>query len=174
MYSDEEIKNLITERLKIDQDFRFREDIDSVPLEEWDRVDTETKVLMNKIVDQVGAITISRFGEKTSENAWNLVQHCDLFPDFQKRYLKLMYENKLDFLPRNIAYLEDRIATGSGNPQVYGTQFTFNEETKKYKPFPTIDSKNVDKRRKEVGLFTMKEYAENNPEWDVSDLYPQD
>ena len=62
-----------------------------------------------------------------------------------------------DVPKRDIAYLEDRVATNHGRPQIYGTQFHNNSDGQ-LEPLPIQDPKNVDKRRKRMGLETLSEY----------------
>lgn len=59
---------------------------------------------------------------------------------------------------RNPAYLTDRVAVNEGKKQTYGTQFHVVEGVRQ--PKLIHDPDNVDKRRKSVGLNTLKEYAE--------------
>jgi hypothetical protein len=56
----------------------------------------------------------------------------------------------------DLAYLTDRVRVGENKEQVYGTQFRLVDG--KWQPFPIEDEKNVDERRKEVGLSTLAEY----------------
>lgn len=58
---------------------------------------------------------------------------------------------------RNVAYLTDRVLLAEGKKQVYGTQFIL--EKGKWKPRPLEDEANVDRRRAEVGLPPLAEYA---------------
>ena len=55
------------------------------------------------------------------------MQHADAHPDFQRRMLQLMQPQvkAKNASPRNYAYLTDRIAQASGQPQEYGTQVEF-------------------------------------------------
>ena len=70
--------------------------------------------------------------------------------------------------PGNLAYLEDRVALREGRRQIYGSQSSKNKTTNKLYISPMIDPDNVDKRRAEVGLGTMAEYAAKmNIEWNL-------
>ena len=57
----------------------------------------------------------------------------------------------------NVAYLTDRVLLAEGKKQLYGTQFTTIDG--KSQPRPMEDEANVDKRRAEMGLTTLAEYA---------------
>jgi len=115
---------------------------------------------MRKIVADIGLPTISKVGEKASNNAWLLVQHS---PDrkFQKEYLDLLGKNISDVNKANIAYLDDRLRMFEGKPQLYGTQLQKNKDTGEWEFFKIEDRENVDKRRKEMGLDTLEKYLKN-------------
>jgi hypothetical protein len=55
-----------------------------------------------------------------------------------------------EVLPRNIAYLEDRILAFSDRPQIYGTQFHTTEDG--LVPFPIVDIEHLEVRRSSMGL----------------------
>nr|WP_294785191.1 DUF6624 domain-containing protein [uncultured Flavobacterium sp.] len=68
----------------------------------------------------------------------------------------------------NLAYLEDRVALREGRRQIYGSQSAKNKNTNKMYISPMIDPDNVDKRRAEVGLGPIADYATKmNIEWDL-------
>ena len=58
---------------------------------------------------------------------------------------------------RDLAYLTDRVLLAEGKKQIYGSQFQ--QKDGKLLPSPIEDEANVDKRRKEVGLNPLAEYA---------------
>ncbi len=75
---------------------------------------------------------------------------------------------KRNATPGNLAYLEDRVALREGKRQIYGSQSAKNKITNKWYISPMIDPDNVDKRRAEVGLGTIAEYAAKmNIEWNL-------
>jgi hypothetical protein len=59
---------------------------------------------------------------------------------------------------QDYAYLTDRVLTGQGKKQIYGTQLSVIEGIIDVQPIE--DPANVDKRRKVVGLKSMREYLE--------------
>ena len=126
--------------------------------DEWDEtIDHRNTERLKAIVEEIGWPSTSKVGYEGSSNAWLLVQHADHDPNFQKRCLELMKsEPEGEVAKRDLAYLEDRIATGDGRPQIYGTQFHKNADGQ-LEPLPIKDQDNVDKRRKEMGLETLKE-----------------
>jgi hypothetical protein len=107
---------------------------------------------------------ISEFGKVTDKQAWILVQHADMDPEFQKSVLailtKLVPLRETDL--SNYAYLVDRVASSFGDPsqakpQKYGTQGVC-RGVGQWEPHPVEDPENLDKRRKEMGLGTESEY----------------
>lgn len=109
---------------------------------------------------------ISEFGEIGDNQAWIIVQHADLDPDFQKQVLSILgilYPLK-ETLPKNYAYLFDRVAASffdlsKRTLQRYGTQGQC-VGSGKWEPIPMEDPKHVDDRRAAMGMSTMAEYME--------------
>lgn len=108
---------------------------------------------------------ISVFGVAGDMQAWLIVQHADLQPEFQKMVLSRL--EKLypigETSRANYAYLYDRVATNAPNPgqlQRYGTQGKC-VGPGLWEPNPIEDPDNVDQRRALMGLETMAEYKKN-------------
>jgi hypothetical protein len=115
---------------------------------------------LNAIFDQYGFPGYDLVGEKGSNNFWLMVQHCDKDVAFQQKILDAM-KNELkrhNADARNFAYLTDRIDVNTGKRQVYGTQVTYRTDSCQAIPKPLVDSLNVDKRRKEIGLEPIEAY----------------
>lgn len=107
---------------------------------------------------------ISIFGKKTDSNAWLLVQHADHDPDFQKAILKILegLYPSAETKAANYAYLFDRVAASWNDPskrtlQRYGTQ-GYCTGVGTWKPLPSEDELNLDKRRSSVGLESEADY----------------
>ena len=58
----------------------------------------------------------------------------------------------------NYAYLKDRVLVNLGQKQLYGTQGIRNPQTHKWEPLPISDPVNVEMRRKQMGLISLKDY----------------
>lgn len=124
----------------------------------WDdeSLDRRNTARMKEVVAQIGWPTISRVGEKSSSNAWLLVQHADQDVEFQSSCLALIkQEPPNEVLPGNTAMLEDRVRVNQGHPQMYGTQFL--QIDGKHVPKPIEDEANVNERRRQMGLGTLEE-----------------
>jgi hypothetical protein len=114
---------------------------------------------VKQILDKYGFPGYDLLGKESSNKYFLLVQHSDFDVAFQKKALGLMKNEvlKKNASGQNYAYLVDRTNLNEGKPQVYGTQIIMSRETQLK---PCIDLKNLDKRRKSVGLGPIKEYLE--------------
>lgn len=65
--------------------------------------------------------------------------------------------------PKILAYLTDRIAVFEGKPQLYGTQFDW-DEYGNLSPNIFDDLTKVNERRKSIGLNTLEEQTEKTRE----------
>ena len=98
---------------------------------------------------------------------WLMVQHADEDIEFQKYYLeltnKLLVANPDDVYKEGIAYLEDRVAVKEKRKQLYGTQFHDVRSAKipTLKPRPIKDPKNLNDRRRLVGLPSIEDYMKD-------------
>lgn len=139
---------------KTDQEMRAKASKDK---SHWDNsVDQKNTARLKAIVEQIGWPTISKVGE-ASESAWLLVQHATAEPAFMKQCLILMKDAvKGDVDPADMAYLEDRLLTMEGKPQIYGTQFCIIDGVTA--PLPIADPGHLDERRARIGLEIFAEY----------------
>ena len=117
--------------------------------------------ILDKIIDTIGYPTIDKVGKEASEAAWLVVQHSIGQPYLMKKFAELLKaavnENKAD--PKDLAYLTDRIAVFEGKPQLYGTQFDW-DENGEMNPIQFDDIAKVKQRRKAIGLNALEEQAE--------------
>ncbi|TGD78450.1 DUF6624 domain-containing protein [Hymenobacter wooponensis] len=117
--------------------------------------------ILEKIVRQVGYPGFQQVGEKSSNNFWLLVQHADAHPDFQRQVLQLMLPEvkRKNANPVNYAYLTDRVAINSAQPEEYGTQVVYQGPgIGVAAPKSLRDPKNVDKRRAAIGMEPLNNY----------------
>jgi hypothetical protein len=123
-----------------------------------EKVDGENRKWLMTVVDERGWPTISMVGKDGANAAWLLVQHADHNRKFQRKCLDLMTRlPKSEVSQSNLAYLTDRVLLAEGKKQIYGTQFS--NDDGKFQPRPLEDEANVDKRRAEVGLEPLADYA---------------
>jgi hypothetical protein len=100
-------------------------------------------------------------GEEGSSAAWLIAQHADLDPDLQRRALELLTDAVAedDASAGDLAYLTDRVAVASGEPQTYGTQIRCTGK-RPVLPTPIADPDAVDELRAEAGLEPLPNYLE--------------
>ena len=136
-----------------------REKVEKLELEEMETFKRHIPIL-KKIYNKVGYPTIAKIGEERTNKFFTLVQHSDFDVKFQEKMLKNISEEvkKGNISGKNFAFLTDRVQLAQEKPQVYGTQVKFNTELGQIFPKNLIDSLNVNRRRKEVGLETIEEY----------------
>jgi len=103
---------------------------------------------IKELIHAYGYPSEKMVGKEGMHKFWLLIQHQDQDLSLQKQCLK-----KCAFSPLDAAYLEDRILLGEGKKQIYGTQFTRKSgRNSRLVLRPIEDAKNLNKRRKKVGL----------------------
>jgi hypothetical protein len=115
---------------------------------------------LKEIIDQYGWPTIDLVGSKGEDAAWAIAQHSDQDLEFQREALELLRDavDAGNASPGNLAYLEDRVAVASGEPQVYGTQMGCGRNGPK-PATPIADRASVDERRADAGLDPLTDYV---------------
>ena len=126
-----------------------------------------------KILDKRGWLGPEIIGSDGVTTMFLVIQHANI--NTQELYLPMLRsackENKLD--PSDLAMLEDRVALGKGQLQIYGTQIGFDENKNEYYLLPVIDPDNLDTRRASVNLDPIYSYViDYGIEWDL-DKYKQ-
>lgn len=117
--------------------------------------------ILEKIVRRYGYPGFRQVGSKSADNFWLLVQHADAHPDFQRRVLKLMLAEvkRKNASPSNYAYLSDRVATNTGQPEEYGTQVEYKGPgLGKAVPKSLRDPAHVNQRRAAIGMEPLENY----------------
>lgn len=133
-------------------------------------VDSLNLKKVKKILDSRGWLGADIIGDKGVTTMFLVIQHAD--PETQREYLPMIREAFINGkIPANLlATLEDRVAIGKGEKQIYGTQIGGDPETNLSYVLPLIDPKNVDKRRSGVGLGPLQQYLSNfNITWNVEE-----
>jgi hypothetical protein len=96
-------------------------------------------------------------GREAADAAWLVLQHAIGDPPVMRRGLELLRSippGEVD--PIQVAMLEDRVRTFSKQPQIYGTQFDWDERGE-IQPLPIEDAAHVDERRAAIGLPPLVE-----------------
>lgn len=125
--------------------------------------DEENLERVKKIIEKYGWPTFSMVGKTAANGAFLVIQHAD--PQTQQKYYPLLAaavsKNEAD--KESYALLTDRLSVHTKGFQIYGTQ-VFRKRDKvtgrlsEYRYFPIKDEKEVDIRRKEMGLVPIKQY----------------
>ncbi|MNK25769.1 hypothetical protein D3C87_440960 [compost metagenome] len=128
---------------------------------EMENLHNQNAEVLNEIIDIIGFPTVEKVGNHSANSAWLMIHHSIGKPEFMKKCAELLEievkKKKAD--PRNLAYLTDRIATFENKPQLYGTQFDWNENGE-LSPNDFDDINKVNQRRKSIGLNTLEEQTE--------------
>ncbi|MBI5066374.1 hypothetical protein HZA97_09145 [Candidatus Woesearchaeota archaeon] len=143
--------------MKVDQEIRKTGKYDPQIIE----VGKKHTERLKDIVKEYGWPTYDLVGKKASFAAWLILQHSDLDKNFQRKCLKLLEEavEKGQSDKTNLAYLTDRVRVNNGKKQVYGTQFYLNPNGE-YGPRPIQNPKEIEERRKKMGLEPFKDYLD--------------
>lgn len=121
-------------------------------------VDRANLARMKTIVAAQGFPTEAQVGADGVEAAMLLVQHADVDPVFQQSVLSLLQPRAgKDVSGDTFAMLEDRVSVRQGHPQRYGSQLDFKDGHLVPKQ-PIGELKEVDERRKSVGLMPLQGY----------------
>lgn len=125
---------------------------------------------MTQILDKYGWLGPNEVGGKVNSALWAVIQHAD--KQTQEEYLPMMREavNNGKARGSSLALLEDRIATGQGKKQIYGTQIGTDSQTGKHYILPIEDEPNVNKRRQSVGLPPLEDYVKR---WNIEYTLPK-
>lgn len=132
--------------------------------------DSVNLVKVRSILDKYGWLGADVIGNQGNVTLFLVIQHAN--SSTQEKYLPMMREAVKQGKANagNLALLEDRVALGKGEKQIYGSQIGINPETKIYYVLPLEDPDNVDKRRSEVGLDPLSDYLKQwGLKWNVEE-----
>lgn len=122
-------------------------------------MDSINLMKIERIIREVGYPGKSMVGRAMAGTTWLIIQHSAL--EIQEKYLPVIeaaaHKNEID--KGDWAYLVDRINMRKNLPQVYGSQLIRDRQSGKWIFYQIMDEKNVDKRRREVGLPSLEDYA---------------
>ena len=162
-----ELRKEILEMAQKDQDvqeeiMRKAQSGETVDASDWARKDSVFLRHIDRakeIIDEHQWPGYGLVGEDGSQGFFLIVQHADADTAFQKKALVHLKEafKKKQASGEHVAFLTDRVLVAEGRPQVYGTQFDYDENAC---PVPgNIDNQEeVDIRRAKVGLIPLDEY----------------
>jgi hypothetical protein len=131
-------------------------------------IDSINTAKVKVILARYGWVGSDRVGEDGNRAIFAVIQHSDSLT--QETYLPMMRAavKKGNASASSLAFLEDRVALHEGRKQIYGSQIGRVPETGEYFIQALADPDNVDKRRAEVGLGKLADYAKQwNIQWDA-------
>lgn len=128
-----------------------------------------------EIVDAKGWPDETKVGADGAAAAWMIAQHAIGLPRFMRACLEMIEEAaKAGRVAKwQVALLTDRIRWLEGKPQVYGTQFDWDQKGQ-MSPLPIEDEANVDARRRASDLVPMAEAIRENRERAAREPAPAD
>lgn len=126
-------------------------------------------IKVKAILDKYGWLGPQTIGKQGNQTLFLVIQHSDIAT--QRKYLPLMRKAVIDgrAYASDWALLEDRVALSDTGMQIYGSQIGVDQKTGKKFVSPIKDEINVNKRRANVGLRPLEEYAK---EFDIDYKLP--
>ncbi len=133
-------------------------------------IDSCNRILVINILDNYGWPDTSQIGVTASIAIWAVIQHTPNLK-IQEKYFPLLQKAVEHGLRKEfLALSTDRIATMKGKKQIYGTQIIREAKTGEPILYPIKNPKKVDKRRKEMGMFSIGKYVKKyNIEWNPAE-----
>jgi len=132
------------------------------------RTDSSNMVIVDQILDKYGWLGIDEVGYQANSAIFLVIQHA---PNVvQGQYLPAMREAVANgkAAGSSLALLEDRVALGNGEPQIYGSQIVTLHKTNETFVEPIANPDSVNQRRAEVGLGPIEDYVERfGVTWDL-------
>lgn len=148
------VQGELARRAKLDQEVRT----DPAKRNEAGKVDADNTNYVVKLVQEVGWIDAERFGARTSNDAFLIVQHSMHAPLMLAALPAIEKDVKAKRLNgQPYALLHDRLQLMLGEKQRYGTQIGPNDNGELV-VLPLEDRRRVEELRKEIGLFSLADY----------------
>lgn len=129
-------------------------------MQDWAQNDSLCLMKAERIIQQYGYPGKAIVGESRQDAIWMIIQHAPL--EKQEQYFPLIdaAAQKGEMRKSAWAMMVDRIRMYKGQPQIYGSQVVQDYTTGSIKFHEIEDEVNVNKRRDEVGLGPLEEYAQ--------------
>lgn len=122
---------------------------------EMEKVQLENARKLQGLIEKNGFPVLSNAGEKGVRLAWIIIMHSISLPNFMRECLTQMRlaAAAQDYSLELLAYAEDRVLFFEGKPQLYGTNFDWQDS--EMKPTPIQDISSLPYRRRSMGLPPM-------------------
>lgn len=140
----------------LERDQKTRKGSDSAAFMQY--IDSCNLVRIEQLIAQYGWLGRSAVGPAGNSTFFFVIQHASL--DIQLKYFPLLEASVKagESKPSHMALMKDRILMRQGKKQLYGSQVIMNN-TGGQEFHPIEDEKNVNKRRAEMGMQPIEEYA---------------
>lgn len=138
--------------------------IDSVEANAYDVIQqllVENKGLVLGLLEKCSVPTKREVGEEGMEGLFYTIQHGASFMRVQYYPIIKQCVEKGDLKKHHQAILEDGMMRDFGKEQLYGSQLFQDRETKVWRLYKVRDRKNLDQRRKAVGLEPIEDYLKS-------------
>lgn len=121
---------------------------------------------MQHMLNKYGWPKYSVVGKLAADAPLLVINHNES-DEVRKKYLEVIKENCLlgEGSCMEYAKIQDRILVNSGEAQIYGMQFHYDDE-RKLVPFPVIEPEYVNQRRAAIGLEPIQEYLKRKIDYD--------
>jgi hypothetical protein len=122
-------------------------------------IDAKNTKRLNEIFEKFGFPTVKLVGKDGSQAYMILLQHSTS-DDLRVKSLKPIGKalRRKELSPNDYANFVDRLRLHQGKPQLYGQHFSFKNDGKMVMD-DVSDPKNLDKRRKKIGLPPIAEHV---------------
>ena len=136
----------------------------------WEVVEQQDAILEKEVVsiiEKYGWLGISQVGRLGNTTLWVVLQHGSVAS--KEKYAPLLKASVLKKQSQAIHYarLIDRMLINSERPQLYGTQYEYDDDGKAIF-FPIEAPELINRRRQELGLSTIQEFTQSlGMEWTI-------
>lgn len=122
---------------------------------EMEKVHLENAAKLKALIEKNGFPVLSNAGEKGVRLSWMIIMHAISLPDFIRECLTQirLAAASQDYTLELLAYMEDRVLFFEGKPQLYGTNYDWQDG--ELKPTPIQDISSLPYRRRSMGLPPM-------------------
>ncbi len=134
-----------------------------------EQLDLANLAAVEQILEKCGMPSIQTAGDKGMSAIWLVIQHASA--EKRKQYFPMLLEasKKGDLERQDIALMQDRMLMDDGQPQLYGSQITMNEDGE-YELYDLKNPEGVDARRQIMGMGPLSEYVVH---WGLNFEVPQ-
>lgn len=137
---------------------------DSFSIEKHNADKRERIFKTSEIIDDYGWLGYSEVGKKSADALFLIIQHSYPDDNLLKKYLPLLINSALNNEAEriNAAKMIDRFLFWNKGVQIYGTQTICrnNKNQRICNIVPILDEKNINNRRKNIGLNSIEEQCE--------------